>query len=216
MLAFIDDDAIAVPDWASALARPFADPRKAAPASRAAPRAKLAGPGRADDPLGAGAAHRFARARAAFPDHGQPVSTIGTNCAFRRDALLAIGGFDPAFAYHLGRKRREHAHGRAVSAGADGGDPAGAGHPRHRARHRRSSAGVPHDLTAIGRSTATASRAGGDAGWVRASQRRRLLRHLVAGRLDPFAVAPLMATLEAGPAPRARGCRRPSGAVGCG
>lgn len=27
VLAFIDDDAIAVPDWASALARPFADPR---------------------------------------------------------------------------------------------------------------------------------------------------------------------------------------------
>ena len=59
----------------------------------------------------------------------------------------------------------------------------------------RAAGNVPRDLTAIGRSAAIfAARHGGTLDWTRHSQRRRLLRHMVAGRLDPFAVAPLLAS----------------------
>ncbi len=207
VLAFIDDDAIAVPDWASALARPFADPRVLAATGFTRGPDGLSWQARAERMTPSGQARPIdLRAPALLsPDHGQPVSTIGTNCAFRRDALLAIGGFDPAFAYHLDESdvnmRMAARFPQALTAVI----------PQAQVIHGiapgtgRSSAGVPHDLTAIGRSTAIfAARHGGDAGWVRASQRRRLLRHLVAGRLDPFAVAPLMATLEAGLAAGAR------------
>lgn len=35
------------------------------------------------------------------PEADASLKTVGTNCAFRRDALLAVGGFDEAFYFYL-------------------------------------------------------------------------------------------------------------------
>lgn len=201
VVAFIDDDALALPGWAEALSAPFADPRVLAATGFTRGPGGLNWQARAERMTPSGRAEPLDLHETAVlaPENGHPVSTIGTNCAFRRAALLAIGGFDPAFPYHLDESdvnmrmavrfpqaltavvpQAQVVHG--IAAGSD-----------------RAAAGVPRDLTQIGRSAAIfAARHGGDAGWMRDGQRRRLLRHMLAGRLDPFAVAPLMAGLETG------------------
>lgn len=215
VIAFIDDDALAVPDWAGALTAPFADPRVLAATGFTRGPDGLSWQARAERLTNSGQALPLVLHEPALlaTEHGHPVSTIGTNCAFRRTALVAIGGFDPAFAYHLDESdvnmrmaarfpqaltavspRAQVIHGIAPGAG-------------------RGDGGVPHDLTQIGRSAAIfAARHGGTPGWTRLSQRRRLLRHMVAGRLDPFAVAPLMASLERGIAEGGQIAAGPGGA----
>ncbi|WP_323032623.1 glycosyltransferase family 2 protein [Paracoccus sp. (in: a-proteobacteria)] len=201
VVLFIDDDALAELGWAEALARPLADPRVVAATGftrgpdglRWQVRAERITPSGATEPLD------IAKTTLLSPENGCPVSTIGTNCGFRREALLAIGGFDPAFPYYLDesdvnmRMAARFPQGLTAvvpSAQVIHGIAPGPG---------RGKGGVPRDLTAIGRSAAIfAARHGGDIGGLRDSQRRRLLRHMVAGRLDPFAIAPILATLERG------------------
>ena len=201
VIAFIDDDALAVPGWAWALTAPFADPRVLASTGFTRGPDGLSWQARAERMTPSGQALRLDLDGAAVlaPEDGLPISTIGTNCAFRRSALAAIGGFDPAFAYHLDesdvnmRMARHYPQGLTAvvpDAQVIHGIAPGAA---------RGGGGVPRDLTAIGRSAAIfAARHGGTLDWTRQSQRRRLLRHMIAGRLDPLAVAPLLATLEQG------------------
>ena len=201
VVAFIDDDALAVPGWAEALTAPFADPRVLAATGFTRGPDGLSWQARAERMTRSGQALALDLDRPALlaPEAGLPISTIGTNCAFRRDALAAIGGFDPAFAYHLDESdvnmRMAARFPQALTAVV----------PRAQVIHgiapgaARAAGNVPRDLTAIGRSAAIfAARHGGTLDWTRHSQRRRLLRHMVAGRLDPFAVAPLLASLERG------------------
>lgn len=207
VIAFIDDDALAVPDWARTLTAPFADPRVLAATGFTRGPGGLSWQARAERLTGSGQAlplELHDSALLAVQD-GMPVSTIGTNCAFRRAALVEIGGFDSAYAYHLDESdvnmRMAARFPQALTAVSPcaqviHGIAPGTG---------RGAAGVPHDLVQIGRSAAIfAARHGGTADWTRHSQRRRLLRHMVAGRLDPFAVAPLLASLERGIADGAR------------
>ncbi|KRW97291.1 glycosyltransferase family 2 protein [Paracoccus sp. MKU1] len=201
VVLFIDDDALAEPGWAEALAAPFADSRVLAAAGFTRGPDGLRWQVRAEriTPSGRSVPLNIARATLLAPENGCPVGTIGTNCGFRRAALLEIGGFDPAFAYYLDESdvnlRMAVRFPQALTAVVPAaqvihGAAPGTG---------RGEAGVPQDLTAIGRSAAIfAARHGGDAGWLRDNQRRRLLRHMVAGRLDPFAIAPILATLERG------------------
>ena len=201
VVAFIDDDAIAFPGWLEALSAPFADPRVLAGTGFTRGPDGLHWQARAERMTPSGRALPFDLHEAALlgPRNGQPVSTIGTNCAFRRDALVEIGGFDPAFPYHLDESDVNMRMGAHFPQGLT------AVVPQAQVIHGiapgtgRAAFGVPRDLTQIGRSAAIfAARHGGNAGWMLAGQRRRLLRHMVAGRLDPFAVAPMLATLERG------------------
>ena len=91
VVAFLDDDAVARPDWLEHLLAPYADPR-------------VAGVGGAIEPAWE---HRRPRS---FPEEfhwvvgctwrGMPTSQapvrnlIGANMSFRRNALLAVGGFN--------------------------------------------------------------------------------------------------------------------------
>lgn len=207
VVAFIDDDAVPEPTWASRLAAPFAHPRVGAAGGFVRGRNGISFQWRAlavdhlgqDHPLEVDpegvSLHEGTATRA--------VKTQGTNCAFRRAALLAAGGFDPAFRFYLDEAdvnlrlaaaghltavvpRAEVIHGFAASA-------------------RRRADRVPADLTDIGASTAVFLRRhapGADHGpalaGLRAEQRRRLIAHMLAGRLDPGAVAPLLRGLESG------------------
>lgn len=201
VVLFIDDDALAEPGWVGALLAPFADPRVIAAAGFTRGPDGLNWQVRAER-IDASGRTRPLSPRAALlgPDRqGDPVSTLGTNCAFRRAALLGIGGFDPAFSYHLDEsdvnRRMAAAHPQGLTAVVPEAEVIhgmAAGTSRVRP-------GVPHDLTAIGRSTAIfAARHGGSADWLRAAQRRRLLRLMVAGRMDPMAVGPVLRTLDDG------------------
>lgn len=104
IVAFIDDDALAEPEWLDQIAAAFADPRVGA-----------AG-GQVLDPTGRDFQYRYASAnrlgeadwRRTTPadEFNFPLSDSfpyvqGTNAAFRRSALLAVGGFDEEIEYYL-------------------------------------------------------------------------------------------------------------------
>ncbi|WP_294923866.1 glycosyltransferase family A protein [uncultured Paracoccus sp.] len=209
VVAFIDDDALALPGWARRIAAPFADPGVIAAAGFTRGPDGLGWQVRAERlrPSGATVPVQVAEETALPPRDGCPVSTIGTNCAFRRHALLAVGGFDPAFAYHLDESdvnmRMARTFPEALTAIVPGAEVV------HgiAAGPMRQAWGVPRDLTAVGHAHVTfARRHGGPLPPVEAIQRKRLLRHMVAGRLDPFALTPLLRGLREG---RARAAAQP-------
>lgn len=202
VVAFIDDDAVAEPCWASALAAAFGDPQVIA----------ATGPVRGRDGV-----HFQARAEWLTADGPQPLvdhsarlwlagpgatlSTIGTNCAFRRESLVAVGGFDALFAFHLDESDLN------LRLAATFPRRATAYVPRAQVTHAAAAGttrrgGAPVNLAAVGRSEAIfARRHGASPGWpdrLRRRQRARLLRAMLAGRLDPFHLPRAMATLEAG------------------
>ncbi|MDO5529684.1 MAG: glycosyltransferase [Paracoccus sp. (in: a-proteobacteria)] len=204
IIAFIDDDAVAEPVWARRLCAPFEDPKVIAATgwthgpdglSFQAQSQRLQADGRAAE------LPPHPETQHLPPEGGLPVSTIGTNCAFRSEALREVGGFDPAFAYHLDESdlnmRMAAAWPEALTAIVPGA------RVMHglAANDSRAAAQTPVDLTMLGRSASIflARYNGGQGGAaLMAAQRARLLRHMVAGRLDPLRVAPLLSSLADG------------------
>lgn len=202
VVAFIDDDAIAEPCWAAALAGAFIDPQVIAATGDTLGPDGVRWQARAEwitadgvRPLGDNSRRLW------LPEVGGTLSTIGTNAAFRRDVLLEIGGFDPLFAYF----RDESDLNLRLAAAFP--DRASAYDPRARVIHLAApgvvrAGGAPSDLHILGRSEAIFARRHGAApGWqarFRASQRKRLLRAMVAGRLDPLHLRGLLASLDVG------------------
>lgn len=207
VVAFIDDDALALPHWARRIAAPFHDQRILAATGFTRGPDGLNWQAQAERITPDGVCvpiqiEDVAQDWVALPvEQGCPVSTIGTNCAFRSSALRQIGGFDPAFPYFLDESdvnmrladrfpqlmtavvpHAEVIHG--IAAGPI-----------------RAGAGVPRDLSQIGRSAMVFTRRhGGTLAALERQQRQKLLRHMVAGRLDPFAIAPLLAGFSQGAA----------------
>ncbi len=130
---------------------------------------------------------------------GRAISTIGTNCAFRRSAFLKHGMFDPLYRYFLDESdfnmRLAHAGARtAIVPGAQVHHRVGASERR---RHDR----VPTTLWDIGHSTAVFSRKYAGPGGSRAvlddaasAQRKRLQRLGVGAR----EIARLLETMKDG------------------
>ena len=205
IIAFIDDDSIAEPTWLSRLTEPFSNPKV------------IAATGWTRDRDGFRWQSRAARMTAAGlpvgidmsaedtvllpPEGGAPVSTLGTNCAFRADALRDIGGFDPIFAYHLDESdvnmRMARAWPEALTAIV----------PKAQVIHaragslQRDAGSVPQDLAAIGRSAVLFARRHGGAAPADAlarRTRRRLIRHMLDGEMDPLHIGGVMSTLQAG------------------
>lgn len=202
VVAFIDDDAVAEPPWAARLAAAFADPRVIAATGATLGPDGLRWQARAERITPDGPQPMQApddAVRLVFPEGGTALSTIGTNCAFRRKALLAAGGFDAAFPYHLDESdlnlRLAALFPDAPSAFVPLAEVAHGAAPGT----ARDAAGLPGDLRAIGRSAAIfARRHGGDPEAEARAQRKRLLRLMLAGRLDPLRLRPLLATLAEG------------------
>lgn len=202
VVAFIDDDAIAEPCWAAALAGAFVDPEVIAATG------PTVGPDgvhlqaqaewiTADGvvPLGDESARYW------LPFQGGALSTLGTNSAFRSAELRMIGGFDPLFAYHLDESDLNLRMAREFP------DRPSAYVPMASVVHLAASGtarngGAPSDLFRIGSSEAIyAKRFGSDAGWkgrLVEKQNARLLRAMNNGRIDPLEVRKIMATLYHG------------------
>lgn len=105
VVAFIDDDAVPEPRWLWHLTQPFADR-----GVHAAGGYVLGWNGLSFEWAGGVVNDDLTTAPLAQPDAGpslhvnragRAVEVKGVNCAYRRDILLRLGGFDPHLRYHL-------------------------------------------------------------------------------------------------------------------
>lgn len=105
LVAFLDDDAVPHPGWLYELAAPFVDPALGAVGGFVVGRNGLEYQARKIFCDRFGASHFVADwfDERAFPPGGSWAfpAPMGANMAFRRDALIAIRGFDEQFSYYL-------------------------------------------------------------------------------------------------------------------
>jgi GT2 family glycosyltransferase len=207
VVAFIDDDAVPEPTWLHHLIAPAEQSDAAAMGGFVRGRNGISFQWKAHSLDRFGAAHDLpveARRASVFaPPAGRAVKTEGTNMAFRREVLIELDGFDPAFHYFLDEtdlNMRLARLGRRTAI-----VPLAEVHHGFAANAVRRQDRVPHDLFEIGASWAVFQRkhvAKDDraAHWsrLRDAERRRLIRHMVTGALDPLAVHRLMQGLEEG------------------
>lgn len=207
IVAFIDDDAVPEPTWLDHLVGPIASRQAVAAGGYVRGRNGISFQWKArdvrpngwseellldsEDPICVeGSAH-------------QGVKTEGTNMAFDRATLCQLGGFDPAFQFYLDETD--------LNMRLAGLEMTTAIVPRAQVHHgfaasdKRREDRAPTTLFPIGRSLKIYLRkhlAESKHGPVIISevkaQRRRLIEHLVAGRIEPKDVSVLMATMTQG------------------
>jgi O-antigen biosynthesis protein len=199
VVAFIDDDAVPEPTWLTRLVAPFADKDVGAAGGHVIGRngISLQWGASAVDRLGQRLPLTTDPVRPVVHrgDAGRGIKTEGTNMAFRRDLLLRIGGFDERFAFYLDEtdvNLRLGALGVATVI-----VPLAQVHHGFAPSARRRKDRVPRDLGQIGTSTAVFLAKHGTDPALRVeaeteAQRRRLLRHMVAGRIEPRDVGRLL------------------------
>lgn len=203
VVAFIDDDAVAEPTWLTRLTAPFADPLVVAATGFVRGRNGISYQWRAAEVDHIGQDHPLdvttTQTRQGTPRRS--VKTHGTNCAFRREALVRAGGFDPAFRFfHDETDLNLRMAGQGTTAIVP---DAQVHHGFAEGPHRRADR-VPTSLADIAASTALFLRrhagqaTGGDLDALERRERHRAIGHMVAGRIEPRDVARLMATLRAG------------------
>jgi GT2 family glycosyltransferase len=205
VVAFLDDDAVPEPTWASRLAAPFADPRVTQAGGYVRGRNGISFQWRAIAVDATGADHPLALPETVTLHPGSAawaIKTQGTNCAFRRTELIAAGGFDPAFRFYLDDADAN------LRLAARGGLTAVV--PRAQVQHgfgaspRRRADRAPLSLHDIGASAAVflrrhaPDRIGPALDRLRAAQRRRLVAMMVDGRIAPGDVSRLLVGLEQG------------------
>lgn len=211
IVAFLDDDAVPEPTWLRRLVAPFVDDRVAQAGGFVRGRSGLAWQWRAMEVDAAGRDHPLPVPPGTALHRGtaqRTLKTQGTNCAFRRDALLAEGGFDPAYRFYLDEADVNLR--LAARGGLTAIVPDAVVHHGYAESVRRRADRVPRDLTDIGASIAIFLRRHappdpqGACAAHCAEQRARLIRHMVAGGLEPREVPRLMAGFEDGLAVGAR------------
>lgn len=204
IIAFIDDDAVPEPSWLTHLIAPFADAAVSAAGGFVIGRngisfqwkARTVGPDAQTDAL---------RLTGDAPEvfTGTPacaIKTEGTNMAVRREVIIALGGFDPAFQFYLDETDLNMRLGQACHLTAI--VPRARVHHGYAASGRRRIDRVPTDLSQVGASLAVYLRKHGGPLEIldaeRGVQRKRLLTHMVAGRLLPSDVAPILTGFDRG------------------
>ena len=207
VVAFIDDDAVPEPGWLRHLAAPFADRAVSAAGGFVRGRNGISWQWRASSVDVAGQAQALdvaaKRPLVLRPPDGRAVKTEGTNMAFRRSVLAQIGGFDPNYHYFLDEtdlNLRLAAKGAATAV-----VPKAVVHHGFARNALRREDRVPKDLHQMGASWAVflarhCPEAQVARRWVdiQKAERRRLIRHMVAGRLEPGEVARILKGLRAG------------------
>ncbi len=207
IIAFIDDDSVAEPTWLSRLIAPFSEPDVAAAGGYVRGRNGISFQWRAQSvdtaarqkPL----ALPFDKPRVFSPGQGRAVKTEGTNCAFRRQELADLGGFDPNYAFYLDET---DVNMRLALAGKSTAIvPLAQVHHGYLGSEYRSAIRAPKTLFPIGRSLAIylrkfANQFDRDQAWrvEQITQKRRLTKMMVGGLIEPRDVKRLLATLRAG------------------
>lgn len=213
ILAFIDDDAVPEPTWLGFLLEGFARDDVAAATGTVLGRNGISVQWQATDiaPDGTDVPRELpaggigvVRARS-----GHAVKTVGTNAAFRAEALRAIGGFDPAFRFYLDEgdvnmRLAEAGHATAIV-------PMAVVHHGFAASERRAESRMPFTLYEIGASSAVFLRKhalrldhAAALAALRDRQRARLVERMRAGHCMPDDVEPLLASFDEGVAAGAR------------
>lgn len=207
IVAFIDDDAVPEPLWLWHLVAPAARPDVAAMGGFVRGRNGISYQYRARTLNAWGQAEEIdvdpLQATVMVAPKGRAIKTEGTNMAVRRDVLVTQGGFDPAFRFFLDEtdlnmRLSQVGHATAIV-------PLAQVHHGYAASERRRDDRVPRDLSEIGASWAIfqrkhVSKEEWFAHWAQicAEQRRRLIRHMLTGRLEPRDVRRLLRGLREG------------------
>ncbi len=205
--AFIDDDAVPEPGWLRLLMAPFQDPNVAACGGFVRGRNGISWQRRASSVDLAGQATLLEIGEdqpvtlKASP--GRAIKTEGTNMAVRRSVLLQLGGFDPNYHYFLDETDLNLR--LAQRGGATAIAPRAVVHHGFAKNVARRSDRVPLNLWQIGASWAVfltkhCSKPHSGARWAQIceAERKRLLAHMVDGRLEPRDVRKLLKTLRDG------------------
>jgi len=203
IVAFIDDDAVPEPQWLRHLIAPFARGDVAAAGGFVRGRNGITFQWKARMAFADGTSVPFDVDGMSIHKStlGRAIKTEGTNMAFRRDALVKLGGFDPRFAFYLDET---DVNMRLAAQGAKTAIvPLAQVHHGFAASARRTQDRVPRSLFEIGASSAVfASKHDPDAAQTRfaarRTQRNRLLRFMTRGDLVPSDVRKLMATFDEG------------------
>lgn len=207
IVAFCDDDAVPEPTWLTHLVAPFAD------ASVGAAGGYVRGRNGFSFQSKARRFDRFGRHLDIVFENEAPkvfqgtedsgIKTEGTNCAFRRTALIELGGFDPAYHYFLDETDLNYRMGLAGWKTAI--VPLAQVHHGHAASENRSANQAPKSLFEVGASKGYfMARHGYPAGVAlaadafRAEQKKLLIEFMVRGELAPESIPRLMKTLELG------------------
>ncbi len=207
VIAFIDDDAVAEPTWLSALSSVFAGGAVGAAGGYVRGRNGISLQSRGARVDGAGREtalnHQGLKPVLFTSEPGKAIKTEGTNCAFRREQLARLGGFDPAFAYFLDETDVNMR--LALEAVTTAIVPLAEVHHAMAPSGRRTAQRMPVSLHQIGASSAIFLRKHApDAdpairlAEILAEHRRRLLRHMVRGTCEPRDVTRLLGSLAEG------------------
>ncbi len=204
VIAFIDDDAVAEPTWLTRLTLPLISNQVVASTGFIRGRNGISYQWRAFEVDHLGQDHPLEvtslTTRAATKQRA--VKTQGTNCAFRRETLLQIGGFDPALRFFLDEA---DVNLRLAGYGLTAIEPLAEVHHGFQASARRRADRVPLSLYEIAASTAVFLRR--HAGNValtpgllrlRSDQESRLRRLQTQKKLSATEVRALMESLETG------------------
>ena len=205
VVAFIDDDAVPEPTWLRLLTAPFADRAVEQAGGFVRGRNGISWQWRAMEVDSDGQDHPLEVPEEASLHRGsaqRAIKTQGTNCAFRRSALLAVGGFDPAFHFFLDEadvnlRLAEHGGLTAVV-------PSAIVQHGFAASERRRADRAPLDLHEIGASATVFARRHAPQGIepaldrLRRGQRSRLIRLMISGAIEPRDAGRLSLSLEAG------------------
>ncbi len=207
IVAFCDDDAVPEPSWLRHLCAVFSDPKIAAAGGYVIGRNGISFQwrGRFFDRLGQHYDLDLPddTPRAFQGDDDIGIKTEGTNCAFRRDVVMALGGFDPAYHYYLDETDLNFRLGKAGWKTAI--VPLAQVHHGYAANSLRDDNRVPKSLFEIGASTAyflrqyngleVADKAENE---FISGQYNRLIEFLLKGALPPDGITPLMDSLRSG------------------
>jgi len=174
IIAFCDDDAVPEPEWLERLIPPLRDPKTGSVGGMVRGRNGISqqwGPQEVDC-FGNDVALEPAALITTPTQKDRVLKTVGTNCAFSKEALVEVGGFDEALRFYLDETDLNWRLFQKGWTSALVGDAE---------VHHSYAASIPEELD-----------------WFRLDQRGRLIRAMELGILMPSQVSPMIDSLEEG------------------